>query len=123
MVVDLPNDLAADEPEVIEVASNCCASKSLLVDVGDEGPENGDEAAADGLVLVVARPARWPALHELGRFLSCWLTLLSEAAIGAGLVLLQRVAGDTSASRGYWISGHLINTFLCSRLSSSPLVS
>jgi len=40
------------------------------------------------------------------------LLILSEAAIGAGLVLFQRVAGDTSTSRGYWISGHLVNTFL-----------
>ena len=38
--------------------------------------------------------------------------ILSEAAIGAGLVLFERVAGDTSIARGFWISGHLVNTFL-----------
>ena len=38
--------------------------------------------------------------------------ILSEAAIGAGLVLFQRVADDPSIARGFWISGHLINTFL-----------
>ena len=38
--------------------------------------------------------------------------ILSEAALGAGLVLFQRVADDASIARGYWISAHLINTFL-----------
>lgn len=38
--------------------------------------------------------------------------ILSEAAIGAGLVLFEKVAGDASVARGFWISGHLINTFL-----------
>ena len=38
--------------------------------------------------------------------------ILSEAALGAGLVLFERVAGDASIARGYWISGHLVNTFL-----------
>ena len=38
--------------------------------------------------------------------------ILSEAAVGAGLVLFEKVAGDTSVARGFWISGHLINTFL-----------
>lgn len=37
--------------------------------------------------------------------------MTTEALIGAGLVIFERVAGDTSLSRGYWISGHLVNTF------------
>lgn len=37
--------------------------------------------------------------------------MTTEALIGAGLVIFERVAGDTSLARGYWISGHLINTF------------
>ena len=40
------------------------------------------------------------------------LFILSEALIGAGLVLLEHVARDTSLARGYWVAGHLINTFL-----------
>jgi heme A synthase len=40
------------------------------------------------------------------------LLIVSEALIGAGLVLLEHVAGDTSMARGYWVGGHLINTFL-----------
>src|SRR5579862_7957751 len=38
--------------------------------------------------------------------------IVSEALIGAGLVLLEHVAGDASLARGYWVGGHLINTFL-----------
>ncbi len=69
------------------------------------------------LILVAALLYRvWRSLdrRHLARFwaIASMLLILSEAAIGAGLVLFQRVAGDTSTSRGYWISGHLINTFL-----------
>lgn len=69
------------------------------------------------LLLVAALLYRvWRTLESrhLARFWAAasMLLILSEAAIGAGLVLFQRVADDTSTSRGYWISGHLINTFL-----------
>jgi cytochrome c oxidase assembly protein subunit 15 len=43
---------------------------------------------------------------------SSMLLILTEAAIGAGLVLFERVALDASIARGYWISAHLVNTFL-----------
>jgi heme A synthase len=51
---------------------------------------------------------------HLARFwaASSMVLILSEAAIGAGLVLFERVARDTSVARGYWISAHLVNTFL-----------
>jgi len=51
---------------------------------------------------------------QLARFWAAasMLLILGEAAIGAGLVLFERVAGDTSTARGFWISGHLVNTFL-----------
>lgn len=38
--------------------------------------------------------------------------MASEAAIGAGLVLLQYVADDLRVARGWWVAGHLVNTFL-----------
>jgi heme A synthase len=38
--------------------------------------------------------------------------ILTEALIGAGLVLFEMVADNASIARGFWISGHLINTFL-----------
>jgi heme A synthase len=48
---------------------------------------------------------------RLGAALSlCFI--LSEALIGAGLVLFEYVAGDTRIARGFWVAGHLLNTFL-----------
>jgi len=64
-----------------------------------------------GLVLGARRafPARHPA-----RRAAAWsgVLILVEALIGAGLVLLEYVADDTRVARGYWVAGHLLNTFL-----------
>jgi heme A synthase len=38
--------------------------------------------------------------------------MLTEALVGAGLVLFEMVAKNASLARGWWISAHLINTFL-----------
>ena len=64
-------------------------------------------------VLVVGAWRRYPRGHRvrLAAVLSA-LFIISEALIGAGLVLLEHVAADTSLARGYWVGGHLINTFL-----------
>jgi heme A synthase len=48
---------------------------------------------------------------RLGAFLS-FLFILTEAAIGAGLVLFERVGQDSSLERAAWLAGHLLNTFL-----------
>jgi heme A synthase len=37
---------------------------------------------------------------------------LTEALVGAGLVLFEMVAHNTSIARAYWMIAHLINTFL-----------
>lgn len=37
--------------------------------------------------------------------------MVTEALVGAGLVLFEYVADDTSEARAYWITAHLINTF------------
>jgi cytochrome c oxidase assembly protein subunit 15 len=37
--------------------------------------------------------------------------ILSEALIGAGLVLFEKVAGDKSVARAAWTASHLTNTF------------
>lgn len=54
-------------------------------------------------------PRRHPV--RLGAALSA-LFIVSEALIGAGLVLFEYVAGDTRLARAYWVGGHLVNTFL-----------
>ena len=38
--------------------------------------------------------------------------MVTEALIGAGLVLFEYVADDARVARGFWVSGHLVNTFL-----------
>lgn len=38
--------------------------------------------------------------------------MLTEALVGAGLVLFEYVAENKSIARAFWMSGHLINTFL-----------
>ena len=48
---------------------------------------------------------------RLGANLSLGL-MLSEAALGAGLVLFQLVANDASAARAFAVAAHLLNTFL-----------
>lgn len=64
-----------------------------------------------GLMIAALRarpkghPMRWAAVASL-------VLMLTEAAIGAGLVLLEYVADDRSAARAWWVGGHLVNTFL-----------
>ncbi len=44
-----------------------------------------------------------------------WLSIffiLVEAALGAGLVLLEYVGQNSSGARAVWMAGHLVNTFL-----------
>lgn len=38
--------------------------------------------------------------------------ILTEGAVGAGLVVLELVGENSSLARAYWMAGHLINTFL-----------
>jgi heme A synthase len=64
------------------------------------------------VLFVWARRAA-PAGHpvRLGAALSLGF-MLSEAALGAGLVLFQLVADDASAARALAVGAHLLNTFL-----------
>ena len=64
IVVELPDDLAADEPEIVEVASKRPGGEALVLKVSHERVQSRHEAAADGLVLVGACPALGPACHE-----------------------------------------------------------
>ena len=64
-----------------------------------------------GLVVAAfrSRPKGHPA--RTAAALSMVL-MVSEAAVGAGLVLLEYVAEDRSAARAWWVTAHLINTFM-----------
>jgi heme A synthase len=63
--------------------------------------------------LVIGAWRGFPRRHpvRLGAALS-GLFIVSEALIGAGLVLLEYVAHNASLARGFWVAGHLVNTFL-----------
>lgn len=74
--------------------------------------------ATSGIALLaVAGLAAWafrafPKGHRarLGALLSCAF-IVTEALIGAGLVLFEHVAKNASVARGFSLSLHLINTF------------
>lgn len=65
------------------------------------------------IVLMIWAFRAYPRKHAVryGALASLFF-ILTEALIGAGLVLLEYVALNASIARAYWMSGHLINTFL-----------
>lgn len=65
------------------------------------------------LVLVIWAFRAFPRGHAVrkGAVLS-GLFMISEALVGAGLVLLELVAYNVSIARAWWMAGHLLNTFL-----------
>ncbi len=64
-----------------------------------------------GLAVWSFRATRRGSPVRLGAVLSL-VFILTEAAIGAGLVLLQKVGEDSSLARAGWLAGHLLNTFV-----------
>jgi cytochrome c oxidase assembly protein subunit 15 len=69
------------------------------------------------LVLVLVQLVWAIRIFERGHLarraaIASMIFILTEAAIGAGIVLLELVGGDASAARAGWISLHLVNTFL-----------
>ena len=63
--------------------------------------------------LVVAAFRIFPRGHLVRRSAAfSGVFLIVEALVGAGLVLLELVAHNTSVARAYWMAGHLINTFV-----------
>lgn len=63
-------------------------------------------------VLLVGAWRRYPRGHSVRRAAAySAFFLVVEALIGAGLVLLEMVGQNSSFARGYWVGGHLMNTF------------
>ncbi len=80
--------------------------------------EFGHRLSSGAALLLIAALVwgawRWyPRGHpvRLGAALS-GVFIVTEALVGAGLVLLELVARNASAARGFWVAGHLLNTFL-----------
>ncbi|MFM7141904.1 MAG: COX15/CtaA family protein [Alphaproteobacteria bacterium] len=63
--------------------------------------------------LVVAARRSLPR-GDRARAAAAWSAffILTEALLGAGLVLLEHVADDKSIARGWWVGAHLVNTYL-----------
>jgi hypothetical protein len=64
-VIDLANDLATDDPEAVDVATDGLACKAKRVQVQEKGLEHVDEFLPEGFVLIVAGPALWPLVHQV----------------------------------------------------------
>src|SRR5262245_31581437 len=63
--------------------------------------------------LVVGAWRLFPRGHPVRRSAgAAGILMVLEALIGAGLVLLELVAQNTSVARAWWMAGHLVNTFL-----------
>lgn len=64
-------------------------------------------------VLVIWAFRVFPSRHRVRRAsVAAGIFMLIEAAVGAGLVLLELVAYSEEVARAYWMMGHLLNTFL-----------
>jgi len=75
--------------------------------------------ATSGLALLAVVAMLWMAFRRFPRAHpvrtgAVWsmALMLTEAGVGASLVLLELVAGNTSQARAWWMAAHLANTFL-----------
>lgn len=65
------------------------------------------------VVLLIWALRAFPKGHMVRKgAIASMILMLSEALLGAGLVLFEYVAFNQSIARAYWMAGHLINTFL-----------
>lgn len=74
--------------------------------------------ATSGLALLAVVAMLWMAFRRFpaghpARSGAAWSMglMLTEAGVGASLVLLELVAGNTSQARAWWMAAHLTNTF------------
>jgi heme A synthase len=82
---------------IIELAHRVTSGLALLAVVG----------------LVVGARRTFPPGHAVRRSAyASMFFILTEALVGAGLVLFEMVAHNPSLARGWWMSAHLINTFI-----------
>jgi heme A synthase len=65
------------------------------------------------LVMAVWAYRAFPKGHPVrGGAVASLFFMVTEALVGAGLVLLELVAHNDSMARAYWMVAHLLNTFL-----------
>lgn len=64
------------------------------------------------LMVWFSRRASPPKSHVRGWCVAVLFFMTTEALIGAGVVVFEKVADDASLGRGAWMGAHLVNTFL-----------
>jgi heme A synthase len=64
------------------------------------------------LLVVASRRVFRPGAPARRAAHAAMLLIITEALVGAGLVLFEMVAHNASVARGWWMSAHLVNTFL-----------
>ena len=65
------------------------------------------------VVLLIWALRSYPRGHRVRRAAQASMFfMVTEALVGAGLVLFEYVAHNVSIARAYWMAGHLMNTFL-----------
>ncbi len=65
------------------------------------------------VILLIWARRQFPVGHIVRKAAAASMFfMITEALIGAGLVLFEYVAFDESIARAYWMAGHLLNTFL-----------
>jgi heme A synthase len=65
------------------------------------------------VILIVWAFRRYPKGHIVrAGAATAMFFMVTEALVGAGLVLLEYVAFNESMARAYWMAAHLVNTFL-----------
>ncbi len=70
-------------------------------------------ALVSTIVLIVWAYRRYPKGHIVRAAATvAMIFMITEALVGAGLVLLEYVAFNESVARAYWMAAHLMNTFL-----------
>lgn len=82
-----------------------------LIEFGHRATSGVDLLLVVGLVWGARRayPAGSPVR---GAAWASLVVMLLEALLGAGLVLLEYVADNKELARGWWVGGHLLNTYV-----------
>ena len=84
---------------------------STLIEFGHRATSGIDLLLVVGLVWGARR------VHPAGSqvraaAMASLIVMILEALLGAGLVLLEYVADNQELARGWWVGGHLLNTYL-----------
>lgn len=86
-------------------------SVATLIEVTHRATSGLDLIAVVALLVVAWRSAPSRHLARTGA-IATMVLMITEALVGAGLVLLEHVAKDSSTARAGWVALHLTNTFL-----------